>query len=204
MNNGAAAWFLRRQKDQLAVSQAGKTRQDKIMTAPPVIIPAIAEDGSLYPIEKLKAHRDGLFHLAVSIFIFDGEHLLIQKRAAAKYHCGGLWANTCCTHPHWDESLDTCARRRLNEELGFTVALSQRRVVEYAADVGGGLHEHEKVTMYIGSAERDTLEVIPDPAEVEDTRWISRNDLRAEITQNPDRFTPWFRIYAERYPDLEL
>ena len=66
------------------------------MTTHPIIIPAIAGDGSLYPVEKLKAHVDGLFHLAISIFVFDGDHLLIQKRASSKYHCGGLWANTCC------------------------------------------------------------------------------------------------------------
>ncbi|MDF1608515.1 NUDIX domain-containing protein [Hoeflea sp. YIM 152468] len=174
------------------------------MTALSVIIPAIAEDGSLYPVEKLKAHRDSLFHLAVSIFIFDGDHLLIQKRAASKYHCGGLWANTCCTHPHWQEPVDICAARRLSEELGIVMPLAQRRVVEYAADVGGGLHEHERVTMYIGTADRATLDMTPDPAEVEDTRWISRDALHAEIAQHPERFTPWFRIYAERFPDLDL
>ncbi|EDQ32684.1 isopentenyl-diphosphate delta-isomerase, type 1 [Hoeflea phototrophica DFL-43] len=174
------------------------------MNAHPIIIPAIAEDGSLYPVEKLKAHEDGLFHLAISIFVFDGEHLLIQKRAASKYHCGGLWANTCCSHPYWDEPSDSCARRRLNEELGFNVPLSRRRVVEYSADVGGGLHEHEKVTMYVGSADRATLEVKPNPLEVDEVRWVTPADLATEIAEHPERFTPWFRIYAERYPDLHV
>lgn len=177
-------------------------RQEEIMNTHPTIIPAIAGDGSLYPVEKLKAHVDGLFHLAVSIFVFDGDHLLIQKRAASKYHCGGLWANTCCSHPYWDEPIDACARRRLREELGFNVPLSRRRVVEYSADVGNGLHEHEKVTMYIGTADRASIELLPDPHEVEDTRWITRDALHAEIARQPESFTPWFRIYAERYPDL--
>lgn len=172
------------------------------MNLTPTIIPAIAEDGSLYPVEKLKAHTEGLFHLAVSIFIFDGDHLLIQKRAASKYHSGGFWANTCCTHPHWDEPVDSCAQRRLREELGFSVPLSRRRVVEYSADVGNGLHEHEKVTMFIGSADREALGIAPDPNEVEATRWVTRDALHSEIAQHPERFTPWFRIYAERYPEL--
>ncbi|MEM5471721.1 isopentenyl-diphosphate delta-isomerase [Hoeflea sp. AS60] len=172
------------------------------MNVHPTIISAISEDGSLYPVEKLKAHSDGLFHLAVSIFVFDGDHLLIQKRAASKYHCGGLWANTCCSHPYWDEPIDSCARRRLREELGFNVPLSRRRVVEYSADVGNGLHEHEKVTMYIGTADRATLEIQPDIREVEETRWITCEELHAEIANHPEHFTPWFRIYAERYPDL--
>jgi len=172
------------------------------MTVPPTIISAISEDGSLYPVEKFKAHADGLFHLAVSVFIFDGDHLLIQKRAGSKYHCGGMWANTCCSHPHWEEPVDTCAHRRLSEELGFSVPVSRRRVVEYSADVGNGLHEHEKVTMYTGTADRATLRIVPDPLEVEDTRWVTRDELHTEIAQHPERFTPWFRIYAERYPEL--
>jgi len=172
------------------------------MTAGPITIPAIAADGSLYPVEKLRAHSDALFHLAVSVFIFDDDHLLIQKRASSKYHCGGMWANTCCTHPHWDEPMDTCANRRLNEELGFSVPVSSRRVVEYSADVGNGLHEHEKVTMYTGTADRATLNIVPNPLEVEGTRWVTRDQLHAEIARNPESFTPWFRIYAERYPDL--
>ena len=172
------------------------------MSTDPIIIPAIAADGSLYPVEKLKAHADGLLHLAVSVFVFDGDHLLIQKRASSKYHCGGLWANSCCTHPHWNETADVCAERRLGEELGFSVPLSRRKVVEYSADVGNGLHENEKVTMFTGSADRHTLEIVPDPLEVEDTRWVTRDELHSEIKQHPDRFTPWIRIYAQRYPDL--
>lgn len=172
------------------------------MSTDPTIIPAIAADGSLYPVEKLKAHADGLLHLAVSVFVFDGDHLLIQKRASSKYHCGGLWANSCCTHPHWNETVDVCAERRLGEELGFSVPLSRRKVVEYSADVGNGLHENEKVTMFTGSADRHTLEIVPDPLEVEDTRWITRDELHSEIKRHPDRFTPWIRIYAQRYPDL--
>ncbi|MEZ5800532.1 MAG: NUDIX domain-containing protein [Nitratireductor sp.] len=99
----------------------------------PVIIPAIAADGSLYPVEKLLAHVEGLFHLAVSVFVFDRDRLLIQQRAHDKYHCGGMWANTCCTHPYWDEAALVCAERRLQEELGFTVPLNERRIVEYSA-----------------------------------------------------------------------
>jgi isopentenyl-diphosphate delta-isomerase len=172
------------------------------MNAHPIIIPAIAEDGSLYPVEKLKAHEDGLFHLAISIFVFDGEHLLIQKRAASKYHCGGLWANTCCSHPYWDEPIDSCARRRLREELGFNVPLSRRRVVEYSADVGGGLHEHEKVTMYVGSADRNSIESCPIRLRSRKRAGSRLHDLPCRDRRQPESFTPWFRIYAERYPDL--
>lgn len=167
-----------------------------------IIIPAVASDGTLYPIEKLTAHVQGLLHLAVSVFVFDGDYLLIQKRAAIKYHCGGQWANTCCSHPHWNEDVDTCAERRLMEELGFTVPLTRHQTVEYAANVGQGLSEHERVTMFTAQVDRTRLTVHPNPEEVETVRWIRPDDLHREVEQTPEAFTPWFRIYLERFPDL--
>lgn len=170
----------------------------------PIMIPGIDADGALFPIEKMQAHTDAVFHLAVSVFVFEGDDLLIQRRAEGKYHCGGLWANTCCTHPHWNETLADAASRRLKEELGLTLPLSEARVVEYSADVGNGLYEHEKVTMFVGRAARETLTIRPNPEEVAETRWIAPDALRAEIAAHPSRFTPWFRIYVARFPDLTL
>ena len=169
-----------------------------------IVIPAIAEDGSYYPVGKLQAHRDGVLHLAVSVFVFSGTSLLIQKRAASKYHSPGQWANTCCTHPHWDEPLATSAARRLREELGFTVPLVARRQIDYRADVGAGLIEHERVTMFVGMADRDRLAIVPDSAEVSETRWITAQTLREEMAQSPEAFAPWFRIYCERFPTLDI
>lgn len=169
-----------------------------------IIIPGIAGDGSLFPIEKLQAHREAVFHLAISVFVFDGPHLLIQQRAKTKYHCGGLWANTCCSHPNWDEPVEACAGRRLREELGLSLPLERRRTVEYSADVGGGLHEHERVTMFVAEVDRESLALEPDPDEVMATRWITVPDLLAELQAHPERFTPWFRLYLDRYPDLSF
>jgi isopentenyl-diphosphate delta-isomerase len=167
-----------------------------------ITIPAIAEDGGLYPVEKLAAHRRGLKHLAISAFVFDGDRLLIQRRALDKYHCGGLWANTVCTHPHWGEAPAACAARRLREELGVTVPLVASGVSEYRAEVTNGLIEHEVVHMFRGAARAATLAVKPDPAEVSETRWARREDLLREIDEAPERFTPWFRIYVARWPDF--
>jgi isopentenyl-diphosphate delta-isomerase len=168
-----------------------------------ITIPAIAEDGSLYPVEKLEAHRKGLLHLAISAFVFDGDRLLIQRRADSKYHCGGLWANTVCTHPHWGEAPRACAERRLREELGVDgLALAPVGVAEYRAEVTNGLIEHERVHMFRAEADRARLALAPDPEEVAETRWVDRAALTAEIAATPERFTPWFRIYVERWPDF--
>ena len=157
------------------------------------------EGGILRPVDKLEVHRRGLRHKAVSVFVISDGATLLQRRAAGKYHTPGLWANTCCTHPHWDETPEACARRRLAEELGIEglVPLHRDRI-EYRADVGGGLIEHEVVDLFTADAPRD-LPLAPDPAEVADTRWITPAALDAEIAGAPERFTPWLRLYMARH-----
>ncbi|SIO12418.1 isopentenyl-diphosphate Delta-isomerase [Vannielia litorea] len=155
--------------------------------------------GVLQPVEKLAAHREGLRHRAVSVFVFAGERLLIQQRAAGKYHTPGLWANTCCTHPHWGEADAACAARRLGEELGLGgVVLEAVGEVEYRAEVGGGMVEHEVVAMFRGDAAAEPA-LAPDPAEVQAVRWVTLEELAAEIAAAPGRFTPWLRIYMAEH-----
>ena len=85
-----------------------------------IFIPAWI-DGQLQPVDKIEAHERGLRHKAVSVFVMHGGALLLQRRALGKYHTPGLWANTCCTHPHWGEATVDCAVRRLREELGIAI-----------------------------------------------------------------------------------
>jgi isopentenyl-diphosphate Delta-isomerase len=156
-------------------------------------------DGRLQPVGKLAVHQRGLRHKAVSVFVTQGKRVLIQQRALGKYHTPGLWANTCCTHPRWDEDPAACAIRRLREELGITglyPAFADR--VEYRADVGGGLTEHELVDIFVADVASD-LTVNPNPDEVMATRWVDLYDLSAEVLRTPDKFTPWLRIYMTEH-----
>jgi len=168
-----------------------------------LMIPAIAADGSLYPVGKLEAHRLRIHHLAVSVFVFSGDDLLIQQRAAGKYHCAGAWANSCCSHPNWGEDTAQAANRRLWEELGVRgLNLEATAVIDYAADVSDGLHEHERVHVYRAVADRQTLQVLADPAEVSQTRWVNWRDLQRQAARDPAAFAPWFRIYLKRWAEL--
>ncbi|MBV2359377.1 isopentenyl-diphosphate Delta-isomerase [Thalassococcus sp. CAU 1522] len=158
-------------------------------------------DGELTPVEKLEAHVRGLRHKAVSVFVLAGDRVLIQRRALEKYHTPGLWANTCCTHPDWDEDSRACAIRRLDEELGITgLDPLFRDRVEYRADVGNGMIEHEVVDIFVAEAPID-LGIEPDSAEVMDTDWVGYADLLARVTAQPAQFTPWLRIYLDLYAD---
>ncbi|MBS0123617.1 isopentenyl-diphosphate Delta-isomerase [Thetidibacter halocola] len=156
-------------------------------------------DGTLTPVEKLEAHKRGLRHKAVSVFVTCGDRILIQRRALGKYHTPGLWANTCCTHPEWDEDSLTCAIRRLSEELGIEgLTPVYRDRVEYRADVGGGLIEHEVVDIFTAEAP-ENLALAPDPDEVMQTDWLTLRALYDRIAENPSDFTPWLRIYLDTY-----
>lgn len=164
------------------------------------MIPAWVE-GHLRPVAKLEVHQRGLRHKAVSVFVLDGPRVLIQQRAAGKYHTPGFWANTCCTHPRWEEDPATCAVRRLREELGITgLTPVYAGQVEYRADVGSGLIEHELVDIYVAEASTD-LRIVPNPSEVQAVRWVDLYDLSAEVLHNPDQFTPWLRIYLTEHMD---
>jgi isopentenyl-diphosphate delta-isomerase len=170
------------------------------MAADDLRIPAW-DGGVLRPLDKIEVHRRGLRHKAVSVFVTSGDRILLQRRALGKYHTPGLWANTCCTHPHWGELPEDCARRRLREELGIEgLALTHAAEVEYRADVGSGMVEHELVDVFLANA-RQALRPTPNPVEVMDVRWMSLGELEAEIAETPACFTPWLRIYLAEHRD---
>jgi len=167
-------------------------------------IVALDADRGSYPIGKLEAHRRNVPHLAVSIFVFRGERLLLQRRATTKYHSGGLWANTVCSHPRWGESVAACAARRLQEELGWATPLREFGRVEYEADVGGGLHENEHVHCFVGAIDehRDTGGF--DPDEVAEVAWLTIPEILARLQRTPEAFTAWFRLYLSEHRPLIL
>ncbi len=108
-------------------------------------------DNELGKEEKLKAHKEGKLHRCFSILIFNSkEELLIQKRAKNKYHSGGLWANTCCSHPKPGEDTEIAAHRRLKEEFGFDCELKQLFNFTYKKTFDNGLTENEFDHVFIG------------------------------------------------------
>ncbi len=152
-------------------------------------------NGTLMPVGKLEAHLKGLRHKAISVFVICDGEVLIQQRAAGKYHTPNLWANTCCTHPAWGEDPKACTIRRLNEELGITgLDPVWMENLEYRADVGGGMVEHEVVDLFVIHCDtRPALAL--NPEEVQAVRWVNLAKLEAEISKSPNAFTPWLRIY---------
>ncbi len=146
--------------------------------------------------EKMAAHEQGLLHRAFSVFIFNSRgRLLLQQRAVGKYHSGGLWTNTCCSHPRPGESTEDAAYRRLQEEMGFQTELFHAFTFNYKAGLDKGLIENEIDHVYTGIYEG---EILPNQEEAMDHSYMSMAQLEESIEQFPEKFTVWLRIAFPR------
>jgi isopentenyl-diphosphate delta-isomerase len=139
---------------------------------------------------KLAVHRDGRLHRAVSVVLFDGHgRVMLQRRADAKYHSGGLWSNSCCGHPRPGESVEDAAGRRLNDELGVDgCEVTRVGELSYFADLGNGLVEHELDHIVVGHWGGP---VTPNPLEVAEVRWMEPKALFADLAEAPAAYTAW-------------
>jgi isopentenyl-diphosphate delta-isomerase len=148
-------------------------------------------NGRFCLVEKIEAHRRGLLHRAVSVFVFNNRNeLLLQKRADRKYHCRKKWSNTCCTHPLPGETPLVAAQRRLIEEMGLLATLTEAFTFSYQADVGNGLIENEFDHVFFGVSDQSPS---PNPAEVSDWKWVTVEELERELIRNPKEYSPWLR-----------
>lgn len=147
--------------------------------------------------EKWAVHQRGLLHRAFSIFLVDAAgRVLLQRRSRAKYHSGGLWANSCCGHPRPGERTAAAARRRLREELGADSPLNFGFRARYRTALPHGLTENEIVYVYFGPA---PAVLQPNPDEVAGTTWTDFDDLRRDVRQRPGRYAYWLRYYLENH-----
>jgi isopentenyl-diphosphate delta-isomerase len=146
--------------------------------------------------EKLKAHIAGKLHRAFSIFVFNSkDELLLQQRAIKKYHSGGLWSNTCCSHPRPGEQLEKAVHRRLKEEMGFDCELKEIFSFTYEAKLDKGLRENEYDHVFVGKFDGEP-EI--NPEEVDDWKWMGLQELKNDMQKNPAIYTYWFRFSFDK------
>lgn len=147
--------------------------------------------------EKLEAHQKGLLHRAFSIFLFNSSNeLLVQKRAASKYHSANLWSNTCCSHPAPGETVQEAAARRLNEEMYLTSELFHLFHFNYQVKFDNGLTENEIDHVLIGKTEK-TPKI--NPEEAREYHWMSLEHLQKDMNENPTEYTYWFQYIIRNF-----
>ena len=161
------------------------------------------KDNQIGLMPKMEAHEKAFLHRAFSVFVFNKKgELMLQQRAASKYHSPLLWTNTCCSHQRDGESNLQAGKRRLQEEMGFTTALTEVFSFIYKAPFDNGLTEHELDHVMIGNFNN-----IPNinKEEVEAYKWMSLEDVKIDIENNPEIYTAWFKIiFKESYHKLRI
>ena len=146
--------------------------------------------------DKMAAHRSGTLHRAFSVFIFNSKgQLLLQQRAFDKYHSGGLWTNTCCSHPKLGEFTLDAAHRRLQEEMGIDGELTELFQFSYRHEFENGLIENEYDHVFLGISDELPL---PNPAEAASFRYMDTELLLLELLEHPEQYTAWFKICLEK------
>lgn len=143
-------------------------------------------------VPKLKAHQEGLLHRAVSVLIFnENGDWLLQRRANEKYHSGGLWSNTCCSHPYPNEDVTKASHRRLLEEMGMKCNLTKMYSFTYRAELDNDLIEYEIDHLFSGIT-NDLPQINTD--EVSEFKYISGEELQSDLIKNPQDYSEWFKI----------
>ena len=146
---------------------------------------------------KMEAHEKGLLHRAFSVFVFNSkQEVLLQQRAACKYHSPNLWTNTCCSHPRVGETNQQAGERRLQEEMGLQVPLQEVFSFIYKAPFDNGLTEHEYDHVLIGYSDAQPQ---INPEEVASWKWLSLEAIKEDILQAPEQYTAWFKIIFEKF-----
>ena len=153
-------------------------------------------DKEIGSIEKMEAHYKGILHRAFSILVFNSNNqLLLQKRSKKKYHSPGLWTNTCCSHPNYGEELQDAIYRRLKEEMGFTCELKNAFSFVYKVELEDNLFENEYDHVFVG---RYDGEIVVNKDEADDYKWVDINEVKADIVNNPQLYTYWFKCLFNR------
>ena len=146
---------------------------------------------------KMEAHEKAVLHRAFSVFVFNDQgELMLQQRAATKYHSPLLWTNTCCSHQRDGETSLAAGKRRLQEEMGFVCDLTEVFQFLYKAPFDNGLTEHELDHVMIGT---DNGEPNVNPEEVASHKWMSLEDVKNDMEDNPQQYTAWFKIIFKEY-----
>ena len=154
-------------------------------------------DNQIGLMPKLDAHKKGILHRAFSVFVLNNNNeIMLQKRAYNKYHSGGLWTNTCCSHQREGENSIEAGKRRLLEEMGFETELKIITSFIYKVEFENGLTEHELDYLLIGKFFKSP---VINKQEVADWKWMKIELIADDIKLNPNNYTSWFKIIFDKF-----
>lgn len=155
------------------------------------------QDQEIGLMPKLEAHEKAVLHRAFSVFVLNSQNqVMLQQRASGKYHSPLLWTNTCCSHQRAGESNIEAGMRRLQEEMGFSVELTDLFHFIYKAPFDNGLTEHELDHVLLGYYDGDP---IINKDEVESWKWMDLKEVKKDMDEHPELYTVWALIIFDKF-----
>ncbi|KAA3615644.1 MAG: isopentenyl-diphosphate Delta-isomerase [Calditrichaeota bacterium] len=177
------------------------TKNDKIVSFESERLILVDDDDNVLGFKsKAECHNgEGILHRAFSIFIFNSQgQVIMQKRAKEKRLWPLIWSNSCCSHPREGESYEYATERRLKEELGLQTELDYLYKFRYHAKWKDEGSESELCSVYIGKS--DDLPQVNE-TEIDEWKFFSREELNAELDNNPELYSPWFKMEWKEIQD---
>lgn len=145
---------------------------------------------------KHECHKDGLWHRAASIFVFNKEgELLIQKRAQNMPR-PNLFCSSASGHLQKGDSYREGAKRELREELGISCEIEL--IGKFTMEVSYPDGEIDKEHYALFSCDYDG-EFDIQKEELSYINFFSIDELKEMINKDPCQFTPGFRQEFQHY-----
>lgn len=165
-----------------------------------IVVLVDEQDRTVGRCEKLEAHRKGLLHRAFSVFLYDRSRgaYLMQRRAPGKYHSGGKWSNSCCSHPLEGESWEQAIGRCLEAELGLKMDIRVGETIfpmgrfhYYAPFAENAEHEMDHV-FFLPVEEMEDGRICTNPEETDAVRWVKGSEILSWMEERPGELSAWF------------
>jgi len=139
----------------------------------------------------------GRRHRAFVVFLYDHDgRMLLQRRSMKKKLWPAFWDVSVTSHVYKGETYEGAGIRRSKQELGVDVKKLDRKLDYTYWAKFGDYSENEFCVLLTGKLEGAPK---PNPDEIMETRYVTMDDLAADMSKNPDQYTPWFKIAFDKY-----
>jgi isopentenyl-diphosphate delta-isomerase len=159
-------------------------------TYPPVVV-VDEHDNEIGSAMLAQVWQKGLYHRIVSVFVTDNEgRMLLQLRGPDVKVYPNRWDQAAGGHVDEGFGYDQAAMNELTEELGVhDITLKELGTFRSNNKLGDGRIINQFERVYLALVPHDTT-FRPEPHEVERLQWFTPSELKAEIAQKPEKFTP--------------
>lgn len=165
---------------------------------PPVVV-VDENDNEISSAMLDEVHQKGLYHRIVSVFVEDeGGRMLLQLRGPGVKVFPNCWDQAASGHVDAGQSYEQTAMNEAEEELGLRNITLQELGTHRANDKAGDRIINQFERAYLVRIPHDTpLKVQAD--EISTLRWFDPAELKVQVTNYPEKFTPGLLYCLKEY-----